>query len=77
MAESFMRTLKQDEVDGRVYRDLAVATAAIGTLIDQIYNRQRLLSAMDELASATFEAQPPWPEAAAQQPPAAAATDCP
>jgi putative transposase len=77
MAESFMKTLKQEEVDGRIYRDLAEATAAIGTFIDQVYNRQRLHSALDYLAPATFEAQLPWPGAAAQQPPAAAATDCP
>jgi transposase InsO family protein len=77
MAESFMKTLKQEEVDGQSYRDLAEATAAIGIFIDQVYNRQRLHSALDYLAPATFEAQLPWPGAAAQQPRAAAATDCP
>ena len=76
MAESFMKTLKQEEVDGQSYRDLAEATAAIGTFIDQVYNRQRLHSALDYLAPAAFEAQLPWPGAAAQQPQAAAATDC-
>ena len=30
MAESFMKTLKQEEVDGRSYRDLAEARASIG-----------------------------------------------
>ena len=76
MAESFMKTLKQEEVDGQSYRDLAEATAAIGTFIDQVYNRQRLHSALDYLAPVAFEAQLPWPGAAAQQPRAAAATDC-
>jgi transposase InsO family protein len=77
MAESFMKTLKQEEVDGRSYRDLAEATAAIGGFIDQVYNRQRLHSALGYLAPAAFEAQHPSPGAAAQQPLAAAATDCP
>jgi transposase InsO family protein len=77
MAESFMKTLKQEEVDGQSYRDLAEATAAIGTFIDQVYNRQRLHSALNYLAPMAFEAQLPWPRAAAQQPQAAAATDCP
>jgi transposase InsO family protein len=77
MAESFMKTLKQEEVDGQSYRDLAAATAAIGSFIDQVYNRQRLHSALDYLAPAEFEAQLPGPGAAAQQPLALAATDCP
>jgi transposase InsO family protein len=77
MAESFMKTLKQEEVDGRSYRDLAEAKGSIGTFIDQVYNRQRLHSALDYLAPAEFEAQSRPPGAAAQQPLAAAATDCP
>jgi len=77
MAESFMKTLKQEEVDGQSYRDLAEATAAIGTFIDQVYNRQRLHSALGYLAPAEFEAVRSRPGAAAQQPLAAAATDCP
>ena len=72
-----MKTLKQEEVDGRTYRDLAEAQASIGTFIDEVYNRQRLHSALDYLAPAAFEAQLRWPGAAAQQPLAAAATDCP
>ena len=77
MAESFMKTLKQEEVDGRAYRDLAEAKAAIGRFVEEIYNRQRLHSALGYLAPAAFEAQLRWPGAAAQQPLAAAATDCP
>jgi putative transposase len=45
-AESFMKTLKQEEVDGRSYRDLKQARDAIGTFIEEIYNRQRLHSAL-------------------------------
>ena len=77
MAESFMKTLKQEEVDGQTYRDLAHARASIGEFIKAIYNRQRLHSALDYLAPVEFEAQLRWPGAAAQQPPAAAATNCP
>ena len=77
MAESFMKTLKQEEVDGRAYRDLAEAKASIGTFIDQVYNRQRLHSALDYLAPVEFEAQLRWSWAAAQQPRAPAETDCP
>ena len=57
MAESFMRTLKQEEVDGRSYRDLAEAKAAIGAFIEAVYNRLRLHSALDYLAPVEFEAQ--------------------
>lgn len=77
MAESFMKTLKQEEVDGRSYRDLAHAQASVGEFIEQVCNQQRLHSALDYLAPAEFEAQSRWPGAAARQPLATAATDCP
>lgn len=77
MAESFMKTLKQEEVDGRTYRDLAEARASIGWFIDDVYNRQRLHSALDYLAPAVFETIHSPAGAAAQQPLLAAATDCP
>src|SRR6267378_8716985 len=43
-AESFMKTLKQEEVDGMAYRDSADARHRIGAFLEQIYNRQRLHS---------------------------------
>ena len=56
MAESFMRTLKREEVNGRAYRDRAEAEASIGTFIETVYNRQRLHSALTYLAPEAFEA---------------------
>lgn len=55
-AESFMKTLKVEEVDGRLYRNLKEAEQCIGTFIDQIYNKQRLHSALAYRPPAEFEA---------------------
>lgn len=66
MAESFMKTLKQEEVDGSTYRDLAEARAAIGRFIEEVYNHQRLHSALAYKAPAEFEAELPALRAAAQ-----------
>jgi putative transposase len=55
-AESFMKTLKQEEVDGRDYRDLEHAREAIAAFIEEVYNRQRLHSALAYRPPAEFEA---------------------
>jgi putative transposase len=43
-AENFMKTLKHEEINGISYRNLNHARSAIGTFIEEIYNRQRLHS---------------------------------
>jgi transposase InsO family protein len=58
MAESFMKTLKAEEVDAAAYRDLNDARDRIGQFIEAVYNRQRLHSALDYLSPDEFEAKP-------------------
>jgi putative transposase len=55
--ESFMKTLKYEEVLRNQYRDLAEARAAIVEFIEKVYNRKRLHSALGYLPPAEFEAQ--------------------
>ncbi len=54
-AESFIKTLKYEEVYRNEYTDLAEAAASIGEFIDQVYNRQRLHSALGYRSPLEFE----------------------
>jgi len=71
-AESFMKTLKQEEVDGRDYRNLEEAREAIGIFIEKVYNRQRLHSALGYRSPAAFEEKLQQHAAAARRPHAVA-----
>ena len=52
-----MKTLKVEEVDGRRYRNFDHATSMIGSFIEEMYNEQRLHSALEYLSPVQFEAQ--------------------
>ncbi len=58
-AESFMKTLKHEEVDGRAYRDAEDARRQIGRFIQEIYNRQRLHAALNYRPPEEYETQLP------------------
>jgi putative transposase len=53
--ESFMKTLKYEEVYRTEYRDLAEARASIGAFLERVYNLKRLHSALGYLPPAGFE----------------------
>lgn len=55
-AESFMKTLKAEEVWLNQYRDLDHARASIGHFLEHVYNRRRLHSALGYLPPVAFEA---------------------
>ena len=67
-AESFMKTLKHEEIDGRSYRDVEQARSAIGTFIEEVYNKRRLHSALGYQPPAEFEHNLTSLAAAAQRP---------
>lgn len=54
-AESFMKTLKYEEVYRTEYRDLADARRQIGGFIESVYNRKRLHSALGYRSPVEFE----------------------
>jgi transposase InsO family protein len=63
-AESFMKTLKCEEVYLRQYRDREEVLASITQFIDEVYNGKRLHSALGYLSPVAYENQL---EAAARQ----------
>ncbi len=54
-AESFMKTLKTEEVNAKAYRSLEHARRDIGRFLDITYNRERLHSALGYKPPAEFE----------------------
>ena len=54
-AETFFKTLKQEQVYRSEYRDFADARSQIGRFIDQVYNRERLHSAIGYHSPMSFE----------------------
>ncbi len=53
--ESFMKTLKYEEVLRNEYRDLADARASIGVFLEKVYNEKRLHSALGYRPPVEFE----------------------
>ena len=53
--ESFIKTLKYEEVYRSEYRDLAEARAGIGGFLNKVYNQKRLHSALGYLPPVEFE----------------------
>jgi hypothetical protein len=56
-AESFSKTLKQEQVYGRDWRDLDALRAELTTFFEITYNHQRLHSALNYQTPAAFEQQ--------------------
>jgi putative transposase len=53
--ESFMKTLKYEEVYRNEYRDFSEARASIGEFLEQVYNQKRLHSALGYMPPTAFE----------------------
>jgi len=53
--ESFMKTLKYEEVHRQEYRDLTEARASIQHFLERVYNQKRLHSALDYRPPEEFE----------------------
>ena len=56
-AESFMKTLKTEEVNGKAYANVEDARRQIRAFIETVYNRPRLHSALGYKPPVEFEAE--------------------
>ena len=56
-AERFMRTLKEEEVNGKTYASIDEARTDIGAFLETVYNRGRLHSALGYKPPVEFEAE--------------------
>jgi putative transposase len=54
-AESFMKTLKTEEIDGRSFKHIEHAMRSIRVFIDSVYNTERLHSALGHCPPFEFE----------------------
>jgi transposase InsO family protein len=54
-AESFIKTLKHEEIKRVEYRDIAIARRGIGTFLEKTYNTRRLHSALGYRPPAEFD----------------------
>jgi putative transposase len=54
-AESFMKTLKTEEINGTAFADLSDARRRINSFIAEVYNRERLHSALGYQSPLEFE----------------------
>jgi putative transposase len=54
-AESFMKTLKTEEINGRAFADLSDARRRIDSFIAEVYNKERLHSALGYQSPLEFE----------------------
>ncbi|GEC59336.1 transposase InsO family protein [Bradyrhizobium huanghuaihaiense] len=55
-AESFMKTLKAEEVNGKAFSDIRDARRRIDSFIADVYNKERLHSALSYQSPLEFEA---------------------
>ena len=56
-AESFMKTLKTEEVNAKTYANLDNARRQIGDFIESVYNAKRLHSSLGYKPPVRFEAE--------------------
>jgi transposase InsO family protein len=59
--ESFLKTLKREEINANAYRDIEHLSECLELFIEQYYNRCRLHSALEYRSPEGFESEPNKP----------------